>query len=64
MFTIKSPKYGPVGIPSQNVWLTREQLDTIEEEYSVHATYDDGKEEKRGIWEGQRAPDNACMLRP
>ena len=64
MFTVKGnmKEYGPVMIPSQTCWLTAEQQATIRYEDGLLAMVDDGKE--RGIWEGQRAPDNACMLGP
>ena len=71
MFTFEGPMacrkyYGPLSIPSQSqsFWLTDEQDFAIREEYGMTACFLDEYEDETGIWEGQRAPDNACMLRP
>ena len=64
MFTVKvnMKQYGPVMIPSQTSRLTAGQQETIRKESGLLAMVDDGRE--WGIWEGQRAPDNAGMLWP
>ena len=64
MFTVKEnmKDYGPVTLPNQACRLTASQQETIKKKSGLLAMVDDGKE--WGIWEGQRAPDNAGMLWP
>ena len=56
--------YGPLMIPdqSQSCRLTKMQQDRFESNWGIHVEIIDSEE--WGIWEGQRAPDNAGMLWP
>ena len=54
--------YGPIMIPDQSCRLTKMQQDKFESNWGIHVEIIDSEE--WGIWEGQRAPDNAGMLWP
>ena len=64
MFTDKGnmKEYGPVNLPCQDCTLTPDQQDVIQTKSGLLAVVDDGKE--CGIWDSQRAPDNAGMRWP
>ena len=64
MFTDKRnmKEYGPVNLPCQDITLTPIQQDIIQKKSELLAMVDDGKE--WGIWNCQRAPDNAGMRWP
>ena len=64
MFTTEGERkdYGPVALPNQACTLTPYQQEVIQKKSGLLAEIDDGR--AWGIWEGQRAPDNAGMLWP
>ena len=61
-YTGKTKVYGTINLPDQSCWLTKMQQDEIESQSGLSVAISDIKE--LGIWEGQRAPDNAGMLWP
>ena len=61
-YTGKTKVYGPLNLPDESCSLTKMQQDEIESQSGLFVAISDSKE--FGIWEGQRAPDNAGMLWP
>ena len=61
-YTGNTKVYDPIMIPDQSCRLTKMQQDEIESQSGIFVEISDSKE--WGIWEGQRAPDNAGMLWP
>ena len=61
-YTGKTKVYGPLNLPDESCSLTKMQQDEIESQSGLSVAISDSKE--LGIWEGQRAPDNAGMLWP